>query len=124
MDQVSRRAAIVTPKRLIENPIDFDDALFYKSLEDGVTPIPPSTAWTHKWRVTRMDVIAALNKPGTLRHQAVIIHDTCTFGPKAGIGIALGILGSPKQHESVVDHLFQDTFEVLHCDRVLRRNNA
>jgi hypothetical protein len=33
-------------------------------------------------------------------------------------------LDNPKQHESVVEHLFQDTFEVLHCDRVLGRNNT
>jgi predicted ATPase len=65
-----------------------------------------------------------LDKRGTLEHQAAVIHDICTVGPKAGIGVALGILESPKQHESVVEHLFQDTFEVLHCDRVIGRNNT
>jgi hypothetical protein len=118
-----RMAPFVTPNQPIDRMVEFDAAKFYTDLKDGDTPVPASTAWTHKWRA-KHDVNAALNRHGTLEHQAAIIHDICTVGPKAGIGVALGILDNPEQHASVVEHLFQDTFEVLHCDRVLGRNNT
>jgi hypothetical protein len=117
------RAPFVTPHKLIENPVNFDGEIFFTALEDGLTPMNPSTASTHKCRA-RNDVNAALNRHGTLEHQAAIIHDICTVGPKAGIGVTLGILDNPEQHASVVEHLFQDTFEVLHCDRVIGKDNT
>ena len=117
------RVAFVSPTIPIENEVIFDDDCFFKDLEDGETAVQPSTAWSRKWRA-KMDVNAALNRHGTLCHQAKVIHEICTVGSKAGIGVALGILENPKQHASVVENLFQDTFEVLHCDRVIGRNNT
>jgi hypothetical protein len=113
----------ITPTKQIEKPVVFDGDIFFTALQDGESPVPASTASTHKCRA-RNDVNTALNRHGTLEHQAAIIHDICTVGPKAGIGVALGILDNPEKHASVVEHLFQDTFEVLHCDRVIGKNNT
>jgi hypothetical protein len=118
---VVRRAPFVTPRKPIQFPVCFDRNAFFTALEDGETPIPGSTASTHKCRA-RNDVNGALNGHGKLEHQAAIIHDICTEGPKAGIGVALGILENPEKHCSVTEHLFQDTFEILHCDRVFGKN--
>jgi hypothetical protein len=123
LDNNTTVAPFVTTINPVMQAVNFDSEIFFTALQDGITPVPGSTASTHKFRA-RNDVNAALNRHGTLEHQAAIIHDICTVGPKAGIGVALGILENPEKHESVVKNLFQDTFEVLHCDRVLGRNNT
>ncbi len=38
-----------------------------------------------------------------MEHQAALIHNICSDGPKAGIGAAIGMLGSPKQYMSVFE---------------------
>jgi hypothetical protein len=51
----SKRAPFVTPNKLIDNPVEFDGDIFFTALEDGITPVPASTASTHKCRA-RIDV--------------------------------------------------------------------
>jgi hypothetical protein len=69
-----KRVNFVTPKQDIVEDVSFDEKIFFTSLEDGMSPVPAITASTHKCRA-RNDVNEALNRHGTLTHQAAIIHD-------------------------------------------------
>ena len=82
------------PLLLPQNPFkmlyNFDQHAFFCAFDDVERGINSSTASAKKKRV-RNDVNAALDRHGTLTHQAAVIHDIATVGKKNGIGVALGV---------------------------------
>jgi hypothetical protein len=59
------------------------------------------------------NLIGAMNKTGTLAHQAAAISHICTTGDKAGIGIAFGMLPDPDLTKEVGGMIVENAKEIL-----------
>ena len=62
----------------------------------------------------RNDVNAALDRHGTLTHQAAVIHDIVTIGETAAIGAALGVVEDPDRNLAVAKEVTQTRPRSLH----------
>jgi hypothetical protein len=93
-------------------PVQYNRRIFFTSKKDGITPVSITNATTQKSEAKKK-LEQALQYCGTLEHQANLIHEVCTTPPRAGIGIALGILPDPSLSKEVGGFIIKNALEVL-----------
>ena len=108
----------VTPQKAIQTPVNFDKNAFYLSKDGTDGGVCQSTASANKCRA-RNDVNAALDRHGTLTHQAAVIHDIATVGDKSGIGVALGVVEDPDRDLAVAKEVTRNLTEIFASDVVV-----
>ena len=112
----------VTPQKAIQTPVNFDKNAFYLSKDGTDGGVCQSTASANKCRA-RNNVNAALDRHGTLTHQAAVIHDIATVGDKSGIGVALGVVEDPDHNLAVAKEVTRNLTEIFTSD-VVRHNHT
>ena len=96
-----------------------------RSIRKGsAVPLLRKNKWknnTHKKRCKKA-VRDALDKCESMEHACELVHNVCTEGKYKGIGARLGLLHFTGDHQSVLDHMWEDVMEVLHCDLCIGKN--
>ena len=117
-----RTAPIATATGEFER-VDFDPQIFYCDKDNVTIPCEGGRSGQSTRRSWAKKIVEAVLNKYSLHHQVVIIHDICTKGIKAGIGVCLNMVKEPDLVRRQAMMVYKQIKAYFHLPAVYQRNS-